>query len=65
MTTQKPERRPSTSKRKRAPRPEIPIWEKIIALGDQIPPEELARHPRDGAANIDHYLYDVPKQDAS
>ncbi len=65
MTTQKPVRGPSTSKGKRAPKREIPIWEKIIALGDQIPPEELARHPRDGAANLDHYLYGVPKQDAS
>jgi antitoxin component of MazEF toxin-antitoxin module len=39
----------------------IPIWERIIALTADAPPEELAKLPTDGAAQIDHYLYGTPK----
>lgn len=35
----------------------LTVWEKIIEIGNSIPDEELARMPRDGAANHDHYLY--------
>jgi hypothetical protein len=34
----------------------------ILALGKTIPAEEQARHPEDGAANLEHYLYGSPKQ---
>jgi len=39
-----------------------PIWERIAALTADAPPEELAKLPPDGAANIDHYLYGAPKR---
>jgi antitoxin component of MazEF toxin-antitoxin module len=39
-----------------------PIWERIIALTADIPPEELAKPPVDGAAQLDHYLYGAPKR---
>jgi antitoxin component of MazEF toxin-antitoxin module len=38
-----------------------PIWERILALTADAPPEELARLPADGAAQLDHYLYGTPK----
>jgi hypothetical protein len=39
-----------------------PIWERIAALAADAPPEELAKPPVDGAAQIDHYLYGAPKR---
>jgi predicted DNA-binding antitoxin AbrB/MazE fold protein len=39
-----------------------PIWERIIALTADIPPEELEKPPVDGAAQLDHYLYGSPKR---
>ena len=39
------------------------VLDRIVALGQQIPPEELALIPRDFAKNIDHYLYGAPKVD--
>jgi hypothetical protein len=39
------------------------IWDKIAALGEEIPPEELANFPVDGATNLHHYLHGAPKQD--
>jgi predicted DNA-binding antitoxin AbrB/MazE fold protein len=39
----------------------LPIWERIMALTADAPPEELAKVPRDGAAQLDHYLYGAPK----
>jgi predicted DNA-binding antitoxin AbrB/MazE fold protein len=38
-----------------------PIWERILALTADAPPEEVAKVPSDGAAQIDHYLYGTPK----
>jgi predicted DNA-binding antitoxin AbrB/MazE fold protein len=38
-----------------------PIWEQIIALTADAPPEEIAKVPPDGAAELDHYLYGAPK----
>jgi antitoxin component of MazEF toxin-antitoxin module len=43
-------------------RPRRPIWEEIIALTADIPPEELDKPPVDGAAQLDHYLYGHPKR---
>ena len=40
-----------------------PFWERIAALTADAPPEELAKVPTDGAAQIDHYLYGHPKRD--
>jgi antitoxin component of MazEF toxin-antitoxin module len=39
----------------------LPIWERIVALTADAPPEEVAKLPADGAAQIDHYLYGTPK----
>ena len=39
-----------------------PIWERIAALTADAPPEELAKLPPGGAAEIDHYLYGAPKR---
>jgi len=39
-----------------------PIWERIVALTADAPPEELAKPPTDGAAQHDHYLYGAPKR---
>jgi len=41
------------------------IWDKIEALGKEIPREELERFPTDGARNLHHYLHGAPKQDPS
>jgi antitoxin component of MazEF toxin-antitoxin module len=43
-------------------RPRQPIWERIAALAADAPPEEIAKLPPDGAAQIDHYLYGHPKR---
>jgi hypothetical protein len=39
-----------------------PIWEIAEELFGDIPDEELARLPVDGAAEHDHYLYGLPKR---
>ena len=38
-----------------------PIWEIITELSDEIPSEEWAKLPTDGAEQHDHYLYGSPK----
>ncbi len=43
-------------------RARLPHWERIIAMTADAPPEELAKLPADGAAQIDHYLYGTPKR---
>lgn len=58
---------PQSSSSTPAPQPDsglslfAPIWEIALQLGDQIPEEELAVLPADGAKNYKHYLYGVPK----
>ncbi len=37
-----------------------PIWEVISDISAQVEEEEWAKLPRDGAENLDHYLYEVP-----
>jgi antitoxin component of MazEF toxin-antitoxin module len=43
-------------------RPRQPIWERIAALTADAPPEEIARLPPGGAAEIDQYLYGTRKR---
>jgi hypothetical protein len=39
-------------------KPELrPIWEVILDNMKDVPPEEFARLPKDGASEHDHYLY--------
>jgi Arc/MetJ-type ribon-helix-helix transcriptional regulator len=40
------------------------IWDIAEELFGVIPDEELARLPHDGAAQIDHYVYGLPKRPA-
>lgn len=39
-----------------------PIWEVIAENMKHVPAEDLAALPRDGASQIDHYLYGHPKR---
>jgi putative addiction module CopG family antidote len=38
------------------------IWEIAEELFGEIPDEELERLPTDGAAQVDHYVYGLPKR---
>ncbi len=38
------------------------IWEIAAELFSEIPEEELAKLPVDGAAQHDHYIYGLPKR---
>ena len=40
-----------------------PIWEVIAESMKQVPQEDLDALPRDGASQIDHYVYGLPKRD--
>lgn len=63
MAIRKPAKREVT--RKRAPRKakrEPNVFERIAALAEHIPAEELAGIPTDSARNLDHYLYGSPKR---
>lgn len=55
------ERRRETRRPKPAPRGNIA--DRIVEIGRTITPEDRAAFPRDGARNLDHYLYGLPKQD--
>ena len=39
-----------------------PIWELFEEASQQIPDEELTRLPTDLAAQVDHYVYGLPKR---
>jgi len=39
-----------------------PIWEVMLDNLKDVPPEEFARLPKDGASEVDHYLYGHPKR---
>ena len=39
-----------------------PIWEVIADNMKDVPPEDFARLPKDGASEVDHYLYGHPKR---
>jgi hypothetical protein len=40
-----------------------PIWEIIVDRMKDVPPEDMAALPKDGASQIDHYVYGLPKRD--
>ena len=40
----------------------LPIWERIAALTADATPEEIAKLPPGGAAEVDRYLYGTPKR---
>jgi len=39
-----------------------PIWEVMLDNMKDVPPEEFAKIPKDGASEHDHYLYGHPKR---
>ena len=39
-----------------------PIWEVILDNMKDVPQADLAQLPKDGASEIDHYLYGHPKR---
>ena len=41
-----------------------PIWEALIEASLEIPEEELALLPPDGATQHDHYIYGIPEHPA-
>lgn len=45
------------------PKSGSPIWEQILDNMQDVPPEEFAKLPDDGASEHDHYLYGHPKRD--
>jgi DNA-binding GntR family transcriptional regulator len=40
-----------------------PIWEVISDIVKDVPDEVFDRLPRDGASQVDHYIYGLPKRD--
>ena len=42
--------------------PRKPYWEVIQDIMQDVPDEELEKLPKDGAAEIDHYIYGTPKR---
>ncbi|MGQ0628919.1 MAG: HsdM family class I SAM-dependent methyltransferase [Phycisphaerales bacterium] len=38
-----------------------PIWERIAELAERLPQEMISQWPKDGASQLDHYLYGAPK----
>lgn len=42
---------------------EPPIWEVITDMVKDVPEEVFDRLPKDGASQIDHYIYSLPKRD--
>jgi plasmid stability protein len=43
--------------------PKRRISQRIAEIMADVPPEEFAKLPRDGARQVDHYVYGLPKRD--
>jgi hypothetical protein len=39
-----------------------PIWDVLVENMKDVPPDDLAALPKDGASQIDHYIYGLPKR---
>jgi hypothetical protein len=39
------------------------ISQRIAEIMADVPPEEFAKLPKDGARQVDHYVYGLPKRD--
>ena len=44
------------------PKAEQTVWEIFDEIWGNVPHEEFAKLPRDGAAQHDHYIYGTPKR---
>ena len=42
--------------------PSRPIWDVVLENMKEVPAEQFARLPKDGASQLDHYLYGHPKR---
>jgi hypothetical protein len=62
MVTKKLATKSRATGRVRKAKPLKPLGQMIADLVKDIPDEEMAKLPRDGAANHDHYIYGTPKQ---
>ena len=51
--------KPKNPQGKSAPKP---IWEQFAEAFEDVPDEALERLPTDLAANVDHYVYGLPKR---
>jgi len=47
---------------RRKPAADRPIWEILADSLKDVPPEDRALLPKDGASQVDHYLYGHPKR---
>lgn len=43
--------------------PQKPFWQAIIEIGQQVPPEEWDKLPKDFARNAKHYMYGAPREE--
>ncbi len=41
-----------------------PIWERIAERAKEVPDEVWETLPKDGAAEVDHYIYGTPKRNS-
>jgi Arc/MetJ-type ribon-helix-helix transcriptional regulator len=57
--------KPPTASRPEAVPTDKPIWEVVGELRKGVPPEEFLKLPRDGAEQLDHYLYGSPMRPTS
>ena len=39
-----------------------PIWDVLVENMKDVPPDDLAALPKDGASQIDHYIYGLPQR---
>jgi hypothetical protein len=62
MVTKPNRERASKPHRRRKRYTASETFEWLARVGKELPPEEKAAMPRDGAANFDHYLDQSPKQ---
>ncbi len=53
---------PATNQPEAVPASYKPIWEVAAEIRRTIPAEEWAKLPKDGAEQLDHYLYGSPKR---
>jgi hypothetical protein len=63
VTKREPAPKPVLRRKSQAKKEPLSLWERLAAIGQRIPPEERAGHPRDGARNLEHYLYGAPRED--
>ena len=53
---------PSPSNHEPKPTGWKPIWERAVEIMKDVPDDELAKLPVDGAEQVDHYVYGTPKR---